>query len=137
MQQLINQKEVLIDECDLDLFQAHPWYINANGYLVATYYGQVQATLIFHREIIKRHNGEIKQGCVVDHIDQNKLNNQRSNLRVTTRRVNKLNSNKSKGIRTTTSGKFQARVGGVNLGSYNTYAEALEVRQRFIELETN
>jgi hypothetical protein len=50
-------------------------------------------TVYLHKIIIKRMNIEIPDGWLVDHIDRNKLNNSRSNLRVATNRQNSINKN--------------------------------------------
>lgn len=83
-----------------------------------------------------------KEGVVIDHINRNKLDNRRANLRYTTQSLNTLNSN----MRTNnTSGypgvyyrnersKWAAyiRIHGekrTHLGMFNTYEEAVAARQ--------
>lgn len=127
---IIQDRPVYIDDQDEHLIKAYAWYLNANGYVVATVYEPVQATILLHRMILN-----VKEGQILDHIDGNKLNNTRNNLRLTNRRINKLNSFACKGVRLTTSGKFQARVGQQNLGSFNTYEEAYQARQTYIQKE--
>lgn len=49
-----------------------------------------------HREIMKKH-GLLEEGKLIDHIDRNPLNNQKSNLRCCTRAENSRNREKIKG----------------------------------------
>lgn len=49
-------------------------------------------TIVLHKAIL----GEIPNGYVIDHIDGNGLNNQRSNLRIVTMRQNMQNLHKTK-----------------------------------------
>lgn len=52
------------------------------------------ATVYMHQEIMRRMlGGPIPEGYEVDHIDGNKLNNQRANLRLATRQQNVANRN--------------------------------------------
>lgn len=70
----MNGKTFIFDECDLALVKAHTWRINENGYAL-TSIGTKQvrlARLIF---------GITDRRCV-DHIDGDRSNNRRSNLRV-------------------------------------------------------
>jgi len=77
-----NYFEVIIDYEDLIIFKSHKWYV-AEGYLKAKIN---KKTKYFHREIMKA-----KEGQEIDHIDQNKLNNKKSNLRFCSRTENMIN----------------------------------------------
>lgn len=114
---------VLIDPESFPLLEQYAWYINHQGRVVATTYeGDQQQTVSLHRLIISA-----KEGEVVDHIDRNPLNNTRANLRITSRRVNALNTDKIVGVRKI-GNKFQARFVGKSLGHFNTFEEAKQAR---------
>lgn len=126
------QQGLIIDPAFEHLLDKHTWYIGNKGYIVATVYtsdGQ-QYTESLARLIC---NAPI--GSIVDHANQNRLDNSFLNLVVVSRRHNRLNTNKTDGIRRTTSGKYQARLGQRNLGSYLTYEEAKQVRDAAVKAE--
>lgn len=77
-----------IDEEDIPLVIAKCWYVNDGGY-------------IFRREAMTRKPERLhrtllglssEDDCVVDHINRNKLDNRKSNLRITTQTYNCYNS---------------------------------------------
>lgn len=77
---------VYIDEQDRDLVDKYTWGIDSNGYVgtnVRTLTGQTR--LLLHRLLMNP--GEL----VVDHINRNKLDNRRCNLRVCTQSNNSHN----------------------------------------------
>jgi hypothetical protein len=126
---------VLVDEQDLHYLSEYGWYVSSTGYVVANDYyndperGLVQETLSLARLIM----GALLREQIVDHINRNRLDNRRQNLRITNRSINAFNTDKWKGVRQTTSGKWQARVKQKNLGSFNTYVEAKTARDNEIE----
>lgn len=78
-----------VDDVDFVRFGHLRWYRNARGY--ATRFVGVRPnrrSLLLHREILGLVRGDGKEG---DHKDRDKLNNQRSNLRITTHAQNKQN----------------------------------------------
>lgn len=77
-----NNFEVLIDKEDFILFKSIKWFV-AGGYLKAKVKNK---TKYFHREVMKA--GPSQE---IDHIDQNKLNNKKSNLRFCLRTENMIN----------------------------------------------
>lgn len=82
-----------------------------------------------------------REKIIIDHIDGDHHNNQRSNLRRADRFQNQQNrkTNKGnklpKGIRLLPSGKYNVRVQGWNkrhvFGAFNTVEQAVEARNRF------
>lgn len=74
------------DHKDIGLIDQYKWYINARGYVVSTN----QEKVYMHRLIMGNPNG-----CV-DHINGDKSDNRRCNLRVCTQRENTMNSKISK-----------------------------------------
>jgi hypothetical protein len=83
-----------------------------------------------HRLIWELHNGPIPKGMVVDHINQDSLDNRIENLRLLSTSQNHLNKSESRGYGKSPSGRYQARIQYKNkvhcLGTYDTEEEAKE-----------
>lgn len=75
-----------IDARDLDKVSDKSWHVNAQGYLQTNIYQDGTSPLL-HKIIL----GDYEKGFCVDHIDRNKLNNRRSNLRICRQRDNAKN----------------------------------------------
>lgn len=88
--------EFLFDLDDLWLIKGRTWYKDKDGYLASSYlFNGKLCFLMFHREVM-----HAPQGLVVDHINQNKADNRKQNLRLCSRSENNMNrplfsSNKS------------------------------------------
>lgn len=78
-----------VDIADADKVSKYKWSDNRHGYLIRI---KDKETIFLHHEIIGKH-----KGMCVDHIDGNKLNNTRSNLRVVTKSQNTHNSAYTRG----------------------------------------
>jgi hypothetical protein len=76
-------QSVLVDAADYEWLNRHTWFCIAPGYAARHEKGK---TIFMHREIMNP-----PKGMVVDHIDGNKQNNCRSNLRICTRQENMQN----------------------------------------------
>src|SRR5437773_5633128 len=50
--------------------------------------GYAAITVYVHKLIYEKYHGPVPKGMVVDHIDGDRLNNQKSNLQLVTRNVN-------------------------------------------------
>lgn len=114
------------DASDLDIVQNHTWYLNKNGYARSSD-GQY-----FHRQII-----DIPEGYIVDHINGNKLDNRKCNLRLC-RHID--NSHNMKNFSTNTSGHtgvYKQKNGRytstivvnynkIHLGVFDSFEEACE-----------
>jgi hypothetical protein len=72
----------MVDRSDKYLLEKHGWSIGKRGYVVASIGGKVVS---LHRLIMGYPSIE------VDHINQNKLDNRRANLRLATRSQNEAN----------------------------------------------
>lgn len=123
----------ICDLCDLKYCYNTSWFLNNNGYARGTINGKL---ILFHNYII-----DTKPFEEVDHIDGNRLNNTRSNLRV----VNRLDNMKNKGkYINNTSGftgvhyhkklnkwevRIQSNKTNIYLGIYNNFNDAVEVRK--------
>lgn len=84
-------EEIIVDEHRYEEFIKHQWYING-GYAIRKGKKEdgdrYKKTIALHREVLG-----IQDKRIVDHIDRNKLNNVKSNLReCSTNRENLLNS---------------------------------------------
>jgi len=90
MEIIISNIKCYIDESDYELFSKYKWTANEKYYVRSTntydgYYKsknggmcKKQKSILLHRLILNAKNGQI-----VDHINGNKLDNRRSNLRIT------------------------------------------------------
>ncbi len=82
-------KIAIIDEADYELVRQYKWHCY-DRYVICSPHGKERTTISMHRLIMKP-----PAGFVVDHINQNKLDNRRSNLRICTQSQNKANCFKS------------------------------------------
>lgn len=78
---LSKNKLAVVDNEDFDKVKGFNWYISENGYALSNKGGYM------HRLIMNP-----SREMYVDHIDRDKLNNRKSNLRVCTRQENAFNS---------------------------------------------
>ena len=101
---------IIVDKNDLEVVQSYSWCIDKRGYVVARIDGKVKT---IHRHILGLKDSKIS----VDHINGNKLDNTRSNLRACEQKSNSRNLKKKKtntsgypGVRMTEQGKYNARI---------------------------
>lgn len=121
--------KVLLDIDDVAKVINISWYINRAGYCIAKHNGK---EIRLHNFILDRDTSDAKIVC--DHINGNKLDNRRSNLRVVTQSVNRTNCKRTKGYSFDKhSGKFASYIfaygKNLYLGLYNTEEEAKEARR--------
>lgn len=84
---LTQNKVTLINDIDYDFFCQWNWYYLNSGYAVRKSGGRFNQKLIYmHREIMNA-----PEGKEVDHINGNRLDNRRENLRIVSRQENRLN----------------------------------------------
>lgn len=85
--------------------------LNTAGYYIGTLMRKIFRV---HRVIWQMFNGDIPEGFVIDHIDQNKSNNKLSNLRMTTIKGNshncKMQSNNKSGFTGVYKGSMSGRL---------------------------
>lgn len=77
---LTNGSICLIDDEDYDLLSKYKWRLNDQGYILSEKVGRI------HRVIMKA-----KEGQLVDHINCDRLDNRKSNLRFCTKSQNGMN----------------------------------------------
>ena len=83
----LNNTEFLFDIEDLPIVNSRNWYVDKDGYLASSYIyaGRICFTT-FHRLVMNA-----RQGQVVDHINRNRADNLKYNLRCCSRFENNLN----------------------------------------------
>lgn len=87
--------KTLIDERDIKKIPNYAINLNGWGYPCITFREKnKRITKSLHQIIM----GEIPKGMVIDHIDGNPLNNQKSNLRICTPQQNQFNQRKTRGV---------------------------------------
>ena len=118
---------VLVDEQDAELVRSHKWQVNPR-YVMASIESR---TVYLHRLIMNA-----PKGMCVDHINGNRLDNRRANLRLVTQAQNLQNrrgaqSTSSTGIRGVFpfyNNRYRARIWvngrGISLGCFDTAEEA-------------
>lgn len=127
-------EEILIDAEDFEKVKNHSWCISKTGYPVANMNGKV---VKLHRYLLGLNNPDI----IVDHINRNKLDNRKCNLRICTALENSRNASVSKnnktghlGISKTKEGKFRARImvnrKEIRLGRYEKIEDAIKARKK-------
>ena len=138
---LTHGKYALIDNKDFKYLNQFKWYLNDGGYAIRSVYIKLSVGKYTSKHI--RMHKEINQtpdGFDTDHINKNKLDNRRDNLRTVTRSQNKINvglnaNNKSgyKGIywdKFTNKWRAEIKINykKINLGRFINIGEAITVR---------
>lgn len=131
---LNDENYMLCDIEDWERFKGHYWYMSDNGYAVCE--TMKTGALRFHK-LVTGTTAEV----IIDHINRNKLDNRKQNLRIANKKVNSINrdlqSNNTTGHAgvhfNKKNGKWNARV-KVNgkviwLGSFPTKEEAIAARK--------
>jgi hypothetical protein len=133
----------LVDDADYDWLNQWRWRLNSKGYAIRSFYVDgKEIVLCMHRVIM-----DAQPGQYVDHIDGNRLNNTRKNLRFVTQQQNLMyrhifynNSSGYKGV-TLRNQRWHARIGLddkiIHLGYYHdaeTAALAYDVEARLRRL---
>lgn len=128
--------DVLIDDEDYEYLSQFKWHLAKRGYAVrSTWANNKPDTIYMHREIM-----QTPRGMDTDHIDLNKINNQRSNLRICTRSQNMANLRKIKKSRSRSKYTGVSKKNGrwfpyvmkdgkmYYMGTFETEKEAVEAR---------
>lgn len=104
---------------------------------VYLYKNSIRVICTVHRLVYESFKGDISKELVIDHIDNDSLNNHLGNLRPATQAQNQINSkNKSRGIykyKGNVKNPYRSKISFNNkeywLGRYATYEEAFEARK--------
>lgn len=137
--------QFIIDDADFDKIQGFNWGISTGGYIVASDWRSedkaINKKVYIHRLL---HEFDLEKGMTVDHINGDKLDNRRSNLRIASYSQNHANKSKSRGTSKykgvhlgTTAWVAQIRSESkrYHLGSFQTQEEAaLAYDQKALEL---
>lgn len=125
----------LTDIEDWNKYKEYTWYENGNGYAVTTISGNNKCT--FYHDIVM--NFVPTKKIVCDHINRNRLDNRKVNLRIVDRITNNLNTKIRKDNKTGKMGVFEkngkwcASIGNNNksiwLGTFENFEEAILARK--------
>jgi hypothetical protein len=91
---------VLIDEDDRDFLEkVGKWYVSDKGYVRKTFRikNEKDKSVFMHRYIWQNAFGEIQNKMQIDHINGNRLDNRKDNLRLVTNQENQWNQTKARG----------------------------------------
>ena len=110
-------KSVILDDDDYKKFKNLKWYMSDTGYAMSTNHGE---HVRLHRLIMN-----CPEGLVVDHLNGNKLDCRKSNMRVCTQKENTMNIHGTKGYCYDKSkNKWMVRYKNKFYGRYSTEEEA-------------
>lgn len=128
----------LVDNEDFEMLNEHKWYLSFYGYAVRDIGGRKYKVAVpMHRFLNKT-----PRGYVTDHINRNKLDNRKANLRSVTgsqnginRGLNKNNTSGYKGVYWRKDvGRWAARLKvnykNIYLGNYNKLNDAIAARKK-------
>lgn len=121
----------IVDLCDVDIVKDISWTLDPRGYVAGRPAGS-RCTVTLHRWILSYGSKKLK---TIDHIDGDKLNNSRCNLRQCSQAENsrntklaKNNSSGFKGVSLDVNGKWRARIWinrkEIRIGTFDNIADA-------------
>lgn len=88
---LTQGKVAIVDDEDYEKVDSYSWCVHGDGYAARGYNKNRKVIIVkMHHEIL----GKPKNGYVIDHINGNKLDNRKCNLRFVTQQQNTFNSKK-------------------------------------------
>jgi hypothetical protein len=129
--------ETLVDDEYYYILIKYKWHINCNGYVNST-------INLLHRYIFQVLLNKNIDNKIIDHINSNRLDNRKSNLRIVTHQENALNQSKQKHTTSKYIGvsfaknmkKYSSEITvnskKIHFGYYKTEDEAVEIRNKYI-----
>jgi hypothetical protein len=129
---LAKERGILVDEQDMWLIEAFTWSVDNYGYVYTAYMGK---PMKLHHCIA---GNPIWEGDQIDHINRNKQDNRRSNLRYVDNDGNRMNNRDIEHARLVypiNKGGFVFRVrrrGVAHTEFYKTEAQAIAARDRWL-----
>lgn len=102
----------LVDDEDLERLSAHRWFIHSGGYA-----SRQEGTWRKGRKQIYMHQ-EVMGGKIIDHINANKLDNRKANLRFATKGQN----NANRGLLSNNTSGYKGVTWDKSRGKYQAYA---------------
>lgn len=132
---LTNGETMLCDVDDWERLKIYTWRVNGRGYAFRSRMkGERSSDIRFHSCVIEK-----KDNMVIDHINRNRLDNRKCNLRLCTIQVNTINRSVSKRNKSGYTGvtkhrnKWIAYIGvnhkNIKLGSYDCLEDAIKARK--------
>lgn len=127
-----NNSFMLCDTEDWERLKNHYWNVNAAGY--ATAGTSAGGTMFFHKEVTNTTSE------IIDHINMNKLDNRKCNLRIADKKINSINRGLQSNNKTGCKGVYHDRRYGtwnarvtvdrktIHLGTFPTKEEAIAAR---------
>lgn len=121
----VGKTHALVDDEDYDRINEWSWSLDGRGYAKRSI---GTSTIGMHREVLGLSQGD----PAVDHINRNRLDNQKSNLRLATPRTNALNqrrrglSSRFYGVTWHKQGKWQAQADKKYLGVFDDELDAAQ-----------
>ena len=119
-----NGTSVKVDDADYEKYNHLRWHLSSTGYAVRRTNGE---TIRLHRLIMN-----CPEGMVIDHLNGDKLDCRRSNMRICSQEENARNRHNTKGYcYDKEKGRWMVRYRGKFCGRYNTEEEAKKAYQLF------
>lgn len=114
-----------IDDEDFERLCTHRWKLTTKGYAQREEYRDGSwRSVRMHRVVMGLERGDVRQ---VDHLNGDRLDNRKSNLRVIGPQFQQQNVRRRKGLRglrQRPSGRWEVRVRQQQVGTFDTYEEA-------------
>lgn len=125
-----NSDEVfVVDLDDIDMISPYTWRETPSGYICTT---MNKHTVLLHRFIM-----DVDDEYQIDHIDRDKKNNRKNNLRICTPKINARNKGLYKNNKSGYSGvyfdeklnKWIVKISNIFVGSFDSKDDAVKIRK--------